>query len=323
VEVLMIKHVLAPLDGSVLAESVLPHIMSISLVLNAQVSLLHVIERNDKDWAHAIDPIDWHVRKDKAKKYIEEKAKPFIKKGLKVHTILKEGNPAEHIINYTYENDVDLVIMSSHGQSGISDWNIGSVVQKVMMGIPCSTLLVRASHTEEQVECLKYKTIFIGLDCSPQAEFVLPLAGSIAEHYKAKLVLGTVIKKVELLNHLPFSHEEEKLLEKVLDLSKKEAQSYLEKIKTQLEVKNLHVETRLGIHNNISSALMDMVDEVKADLVLLSAHGHSSEGRHSFGSMATSFIVYGNKTSLIMQNLPYNRPKPVQSILSKRGSKEF
>lgn len=68
---------------------------------------------------------------------------------------------------------------------------------------------------------------------------------------------------------------------------------------------------------------MDMVDEVEADLVLLSAHGHSSEGRHSFGSMATSFIVYGNKTSLIMQNLPHNRPKPVQSILSKRGSKEF
>jgi len=47
--------------------------------------------------------------------------------------------------------------------------------------------------------------------------------------YKAKLVLGIVIKKVELLNHLPLSREEEKLLEKVLDLSKKEAQSYLEK----------------------------------------------------------------------------------------------
>ena len=63
---------------------------------------------------------------------------------------------------------------------------------------------------------------------------------------------------------------------------------------------------------------MDMVDEVKADLVLLSAHGHSSEGRHSFGSMATSFIVYGNKTSLIMQNLPYNGPNLFKAYYQKR-----
>ena len=259
--------------------------------------------------------------KDKAKSILK-KAK-LLKKGAESKCCFERREPRRDIINYSVENDIDLVILSSHGQSGMSDWNISSVVQKVMMGGPCSTLLVRASSAHEPlIEKVEYKTIFVGLDCSAQAEFALPFAGSLAEHYKAKLVLGTVVKKIDVFNHLPLSQEEENLLEKVSHLSQKEAQAYLDKIKEQLEVKNLVVESRLTVNNNISVALMDMVDDVQADLVLLAAHGHSSEGRHAFGSMATSFIVYGNQTTLIMQNLPIDRRRRVQNIMSKRGSKE-
>ena len=112
----MINHILVPLDGSALAECVLPHVMAMAPVTNARITLSHVME-----YAHirgetpAVDPVDWHLRKHKSEKYLEQIADHLKKNGLNVeHTIL-EGNPAEGIIEFARNNGVDLIVLSTHG----------------------------------------------------------------------------------------------------------------------------------------------------------------------------------------------------------------
>lgn len=316
----MIQHILVPLDGSDLAESVFPHVLAMAQALNAKVSLLHVIERKDSGWQGAVDPLEWHVKKTQMQNYIENRADDLQQKGIKINFDIKEGNVAENIINYANEEGTDLIILSSHGQSGLSNWNVSSVVQKVMMGVACSLLIVRAQ--EEKITSVEYKNLFVGLDCSPQAEFILPLASSLAGYYKAKLTLATVVKRPEILNRFPLSPEDQGLLEKLIVMSEAEAKKYLEKITAQFSAMGVDLQTNIRQSENASSTLMDMADETEADLVLLSARGHGSEGRHPFGSMAINFIVYGNRTTLVMQNLPVHQPKRIDNKSMKRGSKE-
>ena len=68
-----IRHVLVPLDGSPLAECVLPHVAAIAPVTNARVTLLHVLQQPHNGRENSIvDPVEWHLQKQKAEKYFEE-----------------------------------------------------------------------------------------------------------------------------------------------------------------------------------------------------------------------------------------------------------
>jgi nucleotide-binding universal stress UspA family protein len=60
----VINHILVPLDGSTLAECVLPHIMAIAPVTNARVTLLHVLQHpHNGNGSSAVDPVEWHLQK--------------------------------------------------------------------------------------------------------------------------------------------------------------------------------------------------------------------------------------------------------------------
>ena len=83
-----------------------------------------------------IDPVDWQIRKAEAESYLSEIASRLQDAGLRVSIQLYDGRPAEQIIEAAHAWDADLILMSSHGQSGISPWNVSSVVQQVILPRP-------------------------------------------------------------------------------------------------------------------------------------------------------------------------------------------
>jgi nucleotide-binding universal stress UspA family protein len=183
----MIKHILVPLDGSGLAECVLPHVMAIAPVMNAHITLVHVMEHSHHEGrAPVVDPVDWHLHKRESEIYLEKISRRLQKSNLNVeHTIL-EGSPAECVIEFAHNNNVDLIILSTHGRSGLSSWNVSSVVHKILLRSSKSTLLVRAyKPTTGNSIAVRYKRLFVGLDCSPRAEYILPIAIDLAQFYKS------------------------------------------------------------------------------------------------------------------------------------------
>ncbi|HEX9839299.1 MAG TPA: universal stress protein [Anaerolineales bacterium] len=319
----MINHILIPLDESPLAECVLPHVLTIARSTNAYITLLHVLELPraviDKQ---AVDPLEWHLRKQKAEEYLHDIATKLRHNNLKVEDVIMEGPPAECVIDFANNNDVDLIALSSHGSSGLSGWNVSSVVQKIILRSSKALLLIRAYMSSgTDLEEVRYNRLFVGLDFSTRAEYILPVAVNLAEFHKAELILGMVIRKPELLHRFPLSAEEESLITRVADLNYRAASHYFDQLQSRLSLQGVSLQTRLTISDNATAALHDMVNQENADLVMLVAHGHSGERRWPYGSVAASFIAYGTAPLMIMQDLSGDEIKRSPAEISAREVK--
>jgi nucleotide-binding universal stress UspA family protein len=305
-EVAVINHILVPLDGSALAECVLPHVLAMAPVTNARITLSHVMEDvySRGGAPGGVDPVDWHLRKHKSEKYLERIAGHLQQAGLTVDITMLEGNPAECIIEFARNNDVDLIVLSTHGLSGLSGWNVSSVVQKILLRSYKSILLVRAYNpTGEFSTTIRYERLFVGLDCSPRAEYILPFVMRLAQYYKSQLILGTVIQKPQTIRRFPLSEEDMELVNQIVERDNEAVSHYFEQILAQFSTNDFDLKTSIAISENVLDVLHDMVDEANADLVMLVAHGHSGGRRWPYGSVATSFIAYGKTPLMIMQDL--------------------
>jgi nucleotide-binding universal stress UspA family protein len=321
-EAVVINHILVPLDGSALAECVLPHVLAIAPVTKAHVTLIHVLEHpENRNGGPPIDPMGWHMQKQESQAYLEKVVEQLQKKGLDVSHIIVEGNSAESIIDFARTNMVDLIVLSTHGRTGLSGWNVSSVVQKVLLRSYRSILLIRAYATEYILE-VKYNRLFVASDCSARGEYILPFAISMAQFHKSLLILGTVVERPQIIQRLPPSEEEVLLTNQLTERNQRTAARYHEQMTTQLLLKGIEVETHVAVADHAISALHDMVDEVKADLVMLVAHGDTGERRWPYGSRTASLIAHGKVPLMIIQDLSDNDVLPTpaeQAIGESRG----
>lgn len=303
----MINHILVPLDGSTLAECVLPHVVAIAPVTNARVTLLHVLQHAQTGNGNpAVDPVEWHLQKQKSEKYLEQIVDQLNKAGiLGVESVILEGKPANSVIDFAQNNNVDLIALSTHGNSGLSGWNVSSVVQKILLRSYKSILLVRAYlPSSTNTTKIRYKRLFVGMDCSPRSEFVLPIVISLAEFHKSQVILECAVEKPQAINRFPLSEEDTDVINKFVERNVQAASRYFKQLATQFSSKELKLKTHVSVGENAVAVLHDMVEEANADLMMLAAHGYSGERRWPYGSVTTSFIAYGNTSLMIMQDLP-------------------
>jgi nucleotide-binding universal stress UspA family protein len=131
----MLKKILVPLDGSKFSECILRLVKDIATGCSVpQVVLLEVAEPYRPGY-----DVDEDFRRDAenramstAMEYLSDVAADLKESGLAVETDVVWGQPAEEILNYAKNNQVDMVIMSTHGRSGVSHWLIGSVTERVV-----------------------------------------------------------------------------------------------------------------------------------------------------------------------------------------------
>jgi nucleotide-binding universal stress UspA family protein len=299
----MIDHILVPLDGSSLAERVIPHLFALARPFGSRVTLVRVISRSDS--AHPdqrIDPLDWQMREAEARSYLNRLTTKLTQAGLDVRNDLLHGDPATRIVEFVHNHDADLLLLSSHGRSGLTGWNISSVVQKTVIRVQKPTMIVRAYQaTQRNFSEVQYRKLLIPLDCSPRAECALPMVASLADFHNAQLVLAHVVRKPELPRRAPPSNEENQLSGQLVERNRQEASRYLEELRERFPV---DVKTHLVIGEDVADTLHSLVDEEKPDLVVISAHGYSGSAQRPYGSLALNFIAYGTTPLLIVQDIP-------------------
>jgi nucleotide-binding universal stress UspA family protein len=294
------ERILVPLDGSALAECVLPHAVAIAQALAAEITLLHVVEGGS---GRSTDPLGWHVRKAEAQAYLSGVAGRLREIGLQPQEVLLEGSPAERIVEYVCAEKTNLVVLSSHGRSGLTEWNVSSVVQKIILRSVVPTLTVRAYQpVSVALGELRYRVLLLPLDGSPRAECVLPVAEALAGWYQARLMLATAVAWPELPHRMPLSEEEKDLMNQIVERNRKTAALYLEDLQAQLSPQQ-QVETRLVVAEDAVVALHELATSEHVDMVILTAHGYTGCARWPYGRVALNFIAYGTVPLLIMQDL--------------------
>jgi nucleotide-binding universal stress UspA family protein len=145
--------ILVPLDGSKLAECALPHAISIAKAYGAELILVSVTEVvegfrvvNDPSTSgeEGFIPEAGGKLEKQARNYLDKIVKKIEKDGIQVTTEVPYGKPAEEIMASANLYRCDLVVMSSHGRSGVSKWTHGSVADKVLRGVKSPVLIIRA-----------------------------------------------------------------------------------------------------------------------------------------------------------------------------------
>ncbi len=153
----MYKKVVILLDGSELAEQVLPHVAEIVRERDSEVHLLSVAPVVVPAAAIVVDVYPVYVTADflaleaaerervkhELQEYLEGVAGRLRPVVSEVQTVVRFGQPAEEILHYAEEVGADLIAMCTHGRSGLSRWVFGSVAEKVLRGADCPVLLVR------------------------------------------------------------------------------------------------------------------------------------------------------------------------------------
>jgi nucleotide-binding universal stress UspA family protein len=267
-------------------------------------------------WHRVVDPLNWQIRKVEAETYMRDLSLRLQEAGLRAEVQILEGQEAEQVIEFARANDVQLVIVSSHGQSGLSDWNLSSVVLNVILRVRTSIMVVRPYQpTSGGVTGLRYRRLLVPVDGSQRAECVLPVASTLARAHEAQILLAQVIQRPAMPRRTLPTREDVKLADRIVERNRMEAIQYVDELQSQLSGK---VEARVLVSDDAVVALHDLADQEKIDLILLSAHGYSSLTQWPFGSVARGFIVYGTTSLLIVQDLPQNKTELTMAEVASR-----
>ncbi len=297
----MFDPILVPLDGSLLAECVLPHVVAIGQAFNAKIMLLHVLDKNREGAsAQLFDLLNWQINKTEANLYLGRIGDRLQKSGLQTEAIVLEGLVAESITEFAQSQEMKLVILSSHGHGGLRKWGISSVTHKIILSAPTSVLIVRAPQLKEQA----YGRILVPLDGSWRAENILPMVTLLARFHKSQIQIVHVVKTPEMARHMPPVQEDIDLSNRIVARNREEALHYLDQVQLRSPLAGIDVQAHLIISDNATVALHELVDRERIDMVALSAHGYSGNNQWPYGSMVNNFILYGKVPLLIVQDLP-------------------
>jgi len=316
----MFDPILIPLDGSLLAECVLPHASAIARAFNSRVMLLRALDRNQAaEKAQLFDLLNWQINKTGAKMYLEKTSARLQKSGLRVEVTVLEGLVAESITDFAQSQGMKLIILSSHGRSGLSQWGLSSVTQKIIFSAPTSVLIIRAHQpTASDLDERLYTQIMVPLDGSRRAENVLPMVTALARFHQSRIHLVHVVRAPEMARQMPLAREDVDLSNRIIARNREEAIRYLDQVRLHSPLEGIDVETHLLTGDNAASALHEFADQEHIDLVVLSAHGYSGNNRWPYGSMVNNFILYSKVPLIIVQDLPAKEEPVVNEMVPRK-----
>jgi nucleotide-binding universal stress UspA family protein len=277
----MFRQILVPLDGSPLAERVLPYVQAIAAAGNARVLLLQVVSSPESHPAGDATT-DHSAAVTDAESYLRDLAKRFSPAA--TDWLVEKGEATDVLLGAIPRGGIDLVAMSTHGRSGIGRWVYGSVADAVLRHSPVPVLLASATMQLTRWRSDRPLRILVSLDCSTLSEAILEPACALADTLKANLILLSVAPLIVTPD--PYGGM---YLAYDPDQDRAERRTYLEGVAAKLRApgRNVSIRDAFGL---VDSTLVDVALYVGADLIALATHGSGGVARLLMGSVATSIV---------------------------------
>ena len=293
----MLDKILVPLDGSSLGELTLSYAAEVASPFNSQVQLVYVCEKHDSEYCRTVQAY--------LDKVAGEMRNIFIKTASQatVEPELLQGKPATEIIQYAQQKEMDLVLIASHGRTGIKAWVMGSTANKVVHLIHQPTLLVRASvaNAEKRPVNLFHK-ILVPLDGSENGEAVLPYIIEMALKLKSEIMLLSVVElseRVHTIGGLDYIH----FPEYFIDSMKKDSENYLAGLSKKLMDKGIVVQNEVR-EGNAAEEIVTFGNENNISLIAMSSHGKSDSREWVMGSVANKILHVSKLPVLLVRSAP-------------------
>jgi nucleotide-binding universal stress UspA family protein len=289
------KRILVPLDGSDMAERALAPALALAKAMSAKLFFVKVaipltLKLDPKLYQHIVE-----VRKDEAKRYLRSIQPSSSSTLVDIETQVLVGRAARSIINFAQEKGIDLIVMSSHGRSGVSRWIYGSVADKVLHSAPCAKVII---HPQVIIEPFSIKRILVPLDGSSLAELALEPARALAETVSAELIVLHVTSTPQIdVQPVPGWPG----LNAVVEAADQEADAYLQGVQAAMGDSPVSVKSRCA-SGPAAEGIIDIADNKKVDLIVMCSHGRSGIERWVFGSVAEKVLRGANRVTLVIQS---------------------
>lgn len=266
---------LAPLDGSRLAEAVLPTLCQLAKRLSAPVILLHIVEERPPTTVHG----ERHLTGlDEATGYLDDIAARLRAQGIGVETHVhgpREGDVARSIVDHRREMGVGLIILCTHGRGGWRGLLYGSIAQKVMQRGSGPILLI-PSRGVEAPPSFDVRRILVPVDGTPDHEPALEQAMALARLFDAELQLVLVIPTLRTLRGgdaatgllLPAT------MRAVLDLAEQGAVDYLRGVVERCRAEGIVARAQVA-RGDPAPVILELANKMPADLIVAATHGRA------------------------------------------------
>lgn len=313
----MFLRIFVPLDGSPLAERALDLAALLAQqtatsdpMLKPVVILFRAIDLSP--WLDLDEGEDARTRAvETATHYLEGQAKRLRSEGITVETAVRLGNPAEEILEQTMARRVELIVMSTHGRTGLARWALGSVAERVARTAPMPVLLLPDAAPATLMTAKAHQTaltprILVPLDGSPKAEAALPPAIELARHLDAEMRLLYVF-----VPRLEESSLEE--IHRTWDAGRRRVQQVERYLMRQAETAKqagIKVHWNLG-HGLPGAKIIAAAHTEQMSLIVMTTQGRGGLIRWRLGSVAEEVLHYGRLPVLLV---------PSQDIESQASS---
>jgi nucleotide-binding universal stress UspA family protein len=289
---------LIPLDGTEFSESAFALLPLAKEMGVSRVQLISVWESawEEKEHPEGRKEGEWHEVAEKGRNfldaYLKERAEQVKGWGFEAEIVVRLGKPADEVVAYAESVDMDLVIIATHGRSGIARWRLGSVADVIVRHAPCPTLVI-GPNVEVELAPYKLNRILVPLDGSALAETALPLAAWIAR------LSGAEVDLVRSISLAPVAYDDTMGGVYPIDLltaMEDAARIYLDRMAGVVGGK---VRTSLLI-GGAGDQILEYLKESPADLVIMAAHGRAGVKRLVLGSV-TDRVLHGPAPVLVLR----------------------
>jgi len=295
---------LIPLDGSKLAENVLPYARTLAKTLDLRIELLSVVDTMDfAKTTHAghvrdFDPIiEAAVRE--GEQYLENVARSFTGKTVD-NCVVEQGQADQIIIEKAARDKETLIGMATRGRSGIHRWLMGSVAEKVLRGAANPLLLVRGDEEGKSDGAATLKSIVVPLDGSKLAETVLPRAVELAKKLSLEIVL-TRAYQIPLSTYGVADAAYIPNPNALMNVVKEEASAYLETKVNELRQTGVEKVSSILLVGSGADEIIDLARTTPDNLIAMCTHGRSGVKRWALGSVTEKVVRHSGDPVLVVR----------------------
>ena len=288
----MFERILVPLDGSKLAEQVFPHVVELATPFDSEVVLVGVCEPEESEYGQACQ---LYINSE-----AEQLRNSMAGSAPKVKTVFLSGKAAEQILSYADKSDVSLIVISSHGRSGIAPWSLGSTASKVLHKVGVPLIIVRAKETRKGSDKVGlFNRILVPLDASERGAAILPYVAELTKKLESEVTLLRVVepgKHVHTIGGLDYIS----FLDRDIDSAQTRAQRYLNEVSSQFAGTKAKIQSEFRV-GDAAREIIKLATEKNSSLIAMSSHGHGLSGIEAwtYGSV-TGKILQADKHSMML-----------------------
>ena len=282
----MFKHILIPIDGSLLAEAALPAAVFLAEKLQARITLMHVMERNAPDKVHG-QPHLKHPQD--AERYLKELAKRSFPERIRVdcHVHANEvDDVAGSIVAHADELKHDLVIMCSHGRGAALHLFLGSIAQRVI-ALGSKPVLITHPDDQGRPPAFSCRHILVPMDDNPEHAKALPVSKDLARACRATLHIVSVIPELATLSgdQAVASKMLPGTTSQLLELTAQDANKYFQGLEEGLRQEGFEASAHV-LRGDPAGVIVEAAVRAQIDLIVVSTHGRTGMDAFWSGSVA-------------------------------------